>query len=350
MPDKFNIAGVEFVLPADNTKVDVGTEELPKWKAPFTPNLEYGKEQYYKGNYLDPHAQAYASRISGKAESVSPEFEIMTMLGPKAAKELAWAFTKPAKEPIRRGFFKNITIKRGNTDFKFTGPTIHYQRVKNGSYKNLGLTKEQADDILDDLYNNTINLDNYNNYKELAKNLNIPNPMAKIIYDDNNNMFFYPLTKDSDGLIFYRGKNIDQETFNYLLPHEVHHGLSYKSFGKYGNPIDLPKIDKDKFLEQAEKEGIKKKNKYYSYMTKDGGEEMSARGVQLKDDLGITHDRLITTEELENLSKTYPDKFNNNMKAFFSLIGNDYKDWAKWLSSTATGYTGLMILNKNNEK
>ena len=100
MPDKFNIAGVEFVLPADNTKVDVGTEELPKWKAPFTPNLEYGKEQYYKGNYLDPHAQAYASRISGKAESVSPEFEIMTMLGPKAA-----------KEPIRRGFLKILLLR-----------------------------------------------------------------------------------------------------------------------------------------------------------------------------------------------------------------------------------------------
>lgn len=348
MPDKFNIIGVEFTLPSDNTKVDVGSKELPRWKAPFIPDYSRGQQEYNKGNYTDPHARAYASKISGRAESVSPEFEILGGLGLKGIKVLAM---KPARSISRSGSFKGITIKKGNSDLKYTGPNIHYQRVKNGSYKNLGLTEQEANDILDDLYNNVINLDNYSDFKELASVLRIPKPLAKQVFDDKSKMFFYPLTKNNDGLIFYRGKSIDQETFNHLLPHEVHHGLSYKAFGKSGNPIDLPKVDKKGFKSQAEKEGITRKDDYYRYMTEDGGEEMAARGVQLKDALGITHDRPITAKELENLSKTYPNKFNNNMKAFFSLIGNNYEEWAKWLSSAATGYMGLLMSNKeDNEK
>ena len=291
MPDKFNIAGVEFVLPADNTKVDVGTKELPKWKAPFTPNLEYGKEQYYKGNYLDPHAQVYASRISGKAESVSPEFEIMTMLGPKA-------------------------------DLKYTGSNTYYQRVKNGSYKNLGLTKEEADDVLDDLYNNTVNLDNYTDYKELAKDLNVSERMAKRLIYVQDPISFMGIRTNGDGLILYRGSKIDQKTFNELLPHEVHHGLSYKASVLHPIKDNYPRVNQEKFIRQAQIEGWPRlrMNEYYNYMTEYNADEMAARGVQLKNELGIVKDRDITPEELKTLSETYPNKFNNNMKAFFVLL------------------------------
>ena len=57
-------------------------------------------------------------------------------------------------------------------------------------------------------------------------------------------------------------------------------------------------------------------NEYYNYMTEYNADEMAARGVQLKNELGIVKDRDITPEELKTLSETYPNKFNNNMKAF----------------------------------
>lgn len=328
MADKIKFELPKFLLYSDNTYVSPST--LPVGPVSKGPNLARGREEYNKGNYTDSDAQAYAKKISGKAETISPEFDFIGGFGVKQLLNKTPLFAS------RSGFFKNIIKRSGNTDFKYTGNRIHYKRVKNGSYKNLGLTKEETNDVLDILYDNTINLDNYKNPVELAKELNISLTNAKAIFSDKGNMFFFPLKKSGDGLIFYRGKNIDQNTFNYLLPHEVHHGLSFKAFGLRGAPIDIPKVDKKGFYNQAEKEGIRDKDKYFKYMTEDGGEEMASRGVQLKDELNIINDRPITPKELKTLSETYPKKFNNNMEAFFKLIGNNYEEWAKWLSSAAT--------------
>lgn len=73
----------DLIQKSDNTKVDVGTAELPRWKAPFVPNYYEGMQEYNKGNYTNPHAKAYAEKISGKIESVSPEFELLSSLGLK---------------------------------------------------------------------------------------------------------------------------------------------------------------------------------------------------------------------------------------------------------------------------
>lgn len=328
----------DLIQRSDNTRVDIGTSELPKWEVPFVPDYLRGEEEYRKGNYTNPHAKAYADKISGKVESVSPEFELLSALGLSKFRHLITPI-KNINSPYK-GFFKNVRKRTGNTDYKYTGGEEHLTRVKNGSYKNLNLKESEALDALENLYN-PVNLDNYDVAK-LSLDFNIPKKSAQRILNERSNMFFQPVT-DRDGLIFYRGSKIDQNTFNHLLPHEVHHGLSYKSFGKGGNPIDFPDVDKSEFMKQASEEGIKSKSDYYNYMLREGAEEMAARGVQLKDALGITKDRLITEEELKNLSKSYPKEFNNNMSAFFSLIGNNYKDWAKWLSTYATSQAPIMI-------
>lgn len=338
---------------------NVGTFFHPKYEVVPTPNLGRGRDEYNKGNYLDSDAKAYAESISGKANSVSPEFDLLGVLGIKtfaqAAKAgLSYLFKDSSKHTIRKGSFSGINIRRGNTDLKYTGSNAHYQRVKNGSYKNLGLTKEQADDVLDDLYDNTVNLDNYTNYRELAKDLDISEKKAKLIMSYDDNIFFEGIRNNGDGLIFYKGSKIDQNTFNYLLPHEVHHGLSFKSLLLNGDkPMNIPNPDKTSFINYTKERGIRSKrvsDDYYNYMTGNKAEEMSARGTQLKNELGITKDRAITPEELKELSETYPNKIDNDMRAFFSLIGNNYKDWAKWLSSTATGYTGLIMSNSKDDK
>lgn len=81
----------DLIQKSDNTKVDVGTAELPRWKAPFVPNYYEGEREYKKGNYTNPHAKAYAERISGRIEPTNIEFDVLSGLG------LSKLFTKTLK-------------------------------------------------------------------------------------------------------------------------------------------------------------------------------------------------------------------------------------------------------------
>ena len=78
----------DLIQRSDNTRVDIGTPELPKWEVPFVPDYYEGEREYKNGNYTNPHAKAYAEKTSGKVESVSPEFEILSNLGLKGLVKL----------------------------------------------------------------------------------------------------------------------------------------------------------------------------------------------------------------------------------------------------------------------
>ena len=68
----------DLIQRSDNTRVDIVTSELPKWEVPFVPDYYEGEREYKNGNYTNPHAKAYAEKISGRIESVSPEFELLS--------------------------------------------------------------------------------------------------------------------------------------------------------------------------------------------------------------------------------------------------------------------------------
>lgn len=77
MADKFKFK--DFILPPDNTLISLST--LPVGPVSKGPNLDRGREEYNKGNYTDSDAQAYAKKISGKTEIISPEFDFISAIG-----------------------------------------------------------------------------------------------------------------------------------------------------------------------------------------------------------------------------------------------------------------------------
>lgn len=334
MPDKFNIAGLELVLPSDNTKVDIGTEELPKWKAPFTPNLEYGRKQYYKGNYIDPHAQAYANRISGKVESVSPEFELLGALGLKGVR---WLFTKPYKISNKLSAFydKNLISE-------------YQKKVRNFTNEELILPKginpnspiEQSKQYLKKRISNR-GLEKIRN-KEWDKNANsyfefLSNPIdddnmsaLKSVFGKDINSIPLPVSSNYQASYYgnnlkgavIRNKNHALKEYNRnnrqaAISHEIRHAFS----GRTPSRTDIEGFDV---------ENIK-------YFNKNNYDELAARGTQIKNYFGLTSpDQEITPSMLKYAYKNYikDTGINNNMIEFFNSI-TDFDKAAKWLSENS---------------
>lgn len=65
----------DLIQKSDNTKVDVGTAELTRWKAPFVPNYYEGEREYKKGNYTNPHAIAHEAGHAVTNNQIKKEIE-----------------------------------------------------------------------------------------------------------------------------------------------------------------------------------------------------------------------------------------------------------------------------------
>ena len=355
-----------IILPRDNTKVNIGTAELPKWKAPFVPDYFRGEQEYKKGNYTDPHAKAYAEKTSGKVESVSPEFELLGLLGIKtlanaSKRGLGWlykVFKKPESEIANASLHYMPKTNKG--DFVYNGNNYLKSRVEDGAVKRLGLDPD--DPIIKDLF------------KEDYHPLNLNNPVEKeyiksLLKDTNENYKRKVLNSDftanaykGNYFIAYDSNKINNREFNNFLNHERDHILNFYSKIKSKRPIleDLP--DLEEFRRRMYKRGYTQENDtyindVYKYLTENNGEELVARGTQLKDALEFTKaDQKLTSKDIENLSATWrqhPD-FNNDMNAFFAMIeGNnkapDYFNW--WSMGVIPAFINIKNMkNENTER
>lgn len=338
----------DIIQKSDNTKVNIGTAELPRWKAPFVPDYGRGQAEYSAGNYSDPHAKAYAEKISGKVESVSPEFEILTALGLKGLSKI---LTKPRKyvgdllESSSKDEAKNIventtknafnlpSYARPNSSLQDAG-RYHHTRLVNGGYERK-VGKPYDKDYVEHLftpvdYKDSKALQNIaNKFKTRVNgsptNANMANRKLGIPGDNDRRSF---TIMDSD-----RVKNkYTPEQFETITSHEVHHGLD-RLAGK------IPKA----------RGFADNRDPYLSISS-----ELAARGTQLKNYFGLYDDsQKITGDMLRYAAKNYVKDtgINNNMKSFFSYI-TDFDKAADWLSKVATVYGGTTMINKgtNNEK
>ena len=328
MPDKFNIAGVEFVLPSDNTKVSPST--LPVGPTSKGPDLARGRDEYNKGNYLDPDAKAYADKISGKVELVSPEFELLGALGLKGIK---WLLNKPIRQidnaaqnitkyneklispdlwqyKLRRKMSTNETLLNFFPEYAKANAPIEQsaqyfkKRLQNGALKKS--VNREYDRV---------------NTKKLLKPVERTN--LKTGYGSA-----YPKSNPSKRTTVYN-KKYSSRPYNSLnkhtiITHEAGHGLLYDFVPQ--NPIE------NGFGNMKYWTNINDVDNYY---IRRNFTEMIQRGTQLKNYFGLTSpDQKITPQMLEYAYKNYVKDtgIDNNMSTFFSFI-DDFGKAAEWINN-----------------
>ena len=302
---------------SDNTRVDVGTAELPKWKAPFVPDYFRGQQEYNKGNYTDPHARAYAEKVSGKVETLSPEFDLLTAAGLSGLKWLTRKTVKTAGQTANSSFLFAKPPTKPEAGYVYTGNNFLESRVNDRAVKRLGLSPDHP--LIKSLFSRQpINL-NRPKQKEYIEQL-LKDANENFRNNVLNSRFSANSYKDKY-FIVYNSRTLNNREFNNFLNHERDHILNYLSKIKSKRPIleDLP--DLEEFRRRMYARGYTQENDnyindVYKYLTDNNGEELVARGTQLKDALEFTKaDQKLTFDDIKYLSKTWkqhPD-FNNYM-------------------------------------
>ena len=388
MPDKFNIAGVEFVLPADNTKVSPST--LPVGPTSKGPNLARGRDEYNKGNYLDSDAKAYAENISGKVNSVSPEFDLLTFFGIKTFAQatkagLGWLYKgyknfvdDPIKYSVRdkinRDIYSNYLKLSNNISSDITLPngTIVNAPIEQSKQYTLKRTTKYLEKQYGKSEKDLVSGTNHT-VKEYIKDSTKPiNWKDTKRLDERHNKYNFEIdnSKSSPGILSARTHPVNRKGYIVYddvisspartrftnnskqtgIMHEINH-LIDRLYGKIRNP--------EGFATKEELFNILSNNKYkninirnlasnqsnileYGQRANDinyflSPTELSARGTQLKNYFGFTNpDQVITGDMLKYAAKNYikDTGVDNNMREFFLAI----KDWdkaAKWLSENS---------------
>lgn len=343
----------DLIQRSDNTRVNVGTAELPKWKAPFVPDYFRGQQEYNKGNYTDPHARAYAEKTSGKVESVSPEFELIGGLGLKGATKL---FTKPlpkAREIVSKDAYHGVPMpnpKKG--DYTYGGVNYLQSRVEDGAVRRLGLNPE--DPIVKGVFSlNPLNNSNPTHRKYIENLLKNESEETKDIMLNDS---FQAFETQGNSLITYNPNKLSQIRFDNDLNHERDHILNYisKAIDKRPKMKEIPTLEE--FRIKMYQRGFTN-DKYidgvYNYLTEYNGEELVARGTQLKDAMRFTKaDQELAPGDLDFLDKNWdrrPD-YNNDMDAFFTIISGNHENATKYFNKWSMGLMPALIgINKINK-
>lgn len=380
MADKIKFELPKFLLYSDNTYVSPST--LPVGPTSKGPNLARGREEYNKGNYTDSDAQAYAKKISGKAEIISPEFDFISAIGLGGLKHFLFKFpekgsqlfiknnkikTNIAKDVIKSSYnnskgildgidipfyakpnspieqSKQYTIKRAKSGY------LKNQYNKNWDDKIEGTNHTYGEYIKDSFspipYNDDIKIQNrFNKYRFTLKNKEEPY-VINAKYGETSGKGYVAVTNKSSPGKFKFNKHSKQS----LVSHEVNHLLDRLHF-KNRNPIGfedkstlLNKLSNDKyknlkgvrdFSSEEMEEYITRaiNNDYFLSPT-----ELSARGTQIKNYFGLTDSsQEITGDMLRYAAKHYikDTGIDNNMKEFFISI-KDFDEAAKWLSENS---------------
>lgn len=229
---------------------------------------------------------------------------------------------------------------------------IHQMRLKRGFSKipsvdsagniKLGNTLYKRDNFNIEYIDFYENMEQYLN--ELFPRLKELNPTVpdEMIYDYiinklyKTNKAFAPA---SEGKVFTTKRLLDPDNLPIINSHEVEHAIHIPVRPAEGFDFDYLR----KMAEDATEP---------EYFIRNNNTELSARGTQLKNYFGLTRpDQEITEDMLRYAAQNYVKDtgFNNDMTGFFNSI-IDWKKAAKWLSESATAYTGISLLNnKNND-
>lgn len=378
MPDKFKLK--DFILPSDNTLISPST--LPIGPVSKGPNLARGREEYNKGNYTDSDAQAYAKKISGKAEITSPEFDFISAIGLGGLKHFLFKLpekgsqlliknnkvkTNITKDVIKssynnsRGILDEINIPsyaKSNSPIE-QSKQYTIKRAKSGYLKNQynknwddkieGTDHTYGEYIKDSFspiqYDDNIKIqDRFNKYHFTLKNKEEPYAVnAK--YGETSGKGYVAITNKSSPSEFKFNKHSKQS----LVSHEVNHLLDRLHF-KNRSPIGfedkstlLNKLSNNKYkdlkgVKDFSSEEIEEyitrvmNNDYFLNPT-----ELSARGTQIKNYFGLIDSKQeITGDMLRYAAKHYikDTGIDNNMREFFISI-KDFDKAAKWLSENS---------------
>ena len=336
MADKIKFELPKFLLYSDNTYVSPST--LPVGPVSKGPNLARGREEYNKGNYTDSDAQAYAKKISGKAEIISPEFDFISAIGLGGMKH--FLFRSP--KLIVNNNFNTITTKRTSkliSDFKKAQNKFSEEELILPDYAKPNSPINQAKQYLksrlkngslEEKRNVKFNKDKSQFFEFLSKPVdNKDLDKLKGIFGDwkilpakSNYQALY--TDDFKGAVL-RNKNNALGSYNRnnrqsIIQHEVGHAFS--GTGSWRSKLEgFDNISKD----------------YLDYFSKYNYDELAQRGVQIKNYFGLTSpNQEITPSMLKYAYKNYikDTGIDNDMIEFFSSI-SDFDKAAKWLSKNS---------------
>lgn len=306
----------DFIQKSDNTKVNIGTAELPRYKAPFVPDFWKGQQEYAKGNYTDKNAQAYAEKISGKAELTNPEFDLLSGLG---IKEL-WKF-------IFKPRFK-VNLKPNHLE-------LTKERLRNGGFDRLEKQAQIGKPRETGLFTKR---ENYNNFS--------PEQRQKLLDmqpDTPNTASFYG-KEPSNVAVANQGRQYFSDIFT-DAPEHYKQPLAKSSLNshEYSHVVYQPNWQ-NKPPEGSYDINLLK-NKHYLGIPRSGGlSEQTARGTQLKNLFGLKEGESITPEMWEYAKDLFKHKklgFDNNMYEWMNAV-TDVSKYLKWLNNNTPAVTGVV--------
>lgn len=301
----------DLIQRSDNTRVDIGTPELPKWEVPFVPDYYEGEREYKNGNYTNPHAKAYAEKISGRIESVSPEFELLSGLGLKQI----WKFTN------------NLFKKTPKLNLYPNHLELTKERLRNGGFDRLERQAQIAKNQESGFF---VKKENYNNFSPESRQ-----QLLDMMPDSPNTSKFYDKSPNNVAVanqrLGYFSDVFTDAPKHYQTPlaksslnsHEFSHVVYQPNWGNRPpeGSYDLTKLAG--------------KTHYLGIPRSGGLAEQTARGTQLKNILGLKEGEDITPE-MWNYVKKNLDKlgFDNNLSNWMNAVTN-VPAYLKWLNKNS---------------
>ena len=262
-------------------------------------------------------------------------------LGWFSSKAINWV--KNLSKKIKSDKAGTINLNSSNNP----GFVYHMQRLKDGSYKNVGLDKmpENSKDVY-----RGFNIDSPKELQEISDRLGYSkDEILRQVNDDIQ--ILYGKEKSNIPTITYGNKT--KKDLPELISHEYNHFL-HNSSG-YNLPRIKPNIisyeefrDKIKNL-KPEYKNEKNIIKIYNYFTDKGFTELSSRGTQVKDFLKIKDNKTpVTTKDILKAKEYFSNPVNdkNHMQEFFILFGDNLDNMAKYITTGSTAVVPLIIDNK----
>lgn len=262
-------------------------------------------------------------------------------LGWLSSKAINWV--KNLSKKIKSDKAGTINLNSSNNP----GFVYHMQRLKDGSYKNVGL--DRMPENSKDVYRG-FNIDSPKELQEISDRLGYSkDEILKQVNDDIQ--ILYGKEKSNIPTITYGNRT--KKDLPELISHEYNHFL-HNSSG-YNLPRIKPNIisyeefrDKIKNL-KPEYKNEKNIIRIYNYFTDKGFTELSSRGTQVKDFLKIKDNKTpVTTKDILKAKEYFSNPVNdkNHMQEFFILFGDNLDNMAKYITTGSTAVVPLMIDNK----
>lgn len=309
----------DLIQKRDNTSVNIGTAEYPRYSKPWIPDYLEGQLQYNAGNYLNENTQAYLNRISGKVDNTYPEFDLLLLKGFKPKNKLSkranWHgdSVELTKDRLRNGGFDRLEKHLESREVFDYDAAINYVPGKG-----INLTKIVQDKYTPEIRTKILNAKPANWTSEQAgikpSNIGVARKNGSLSGKEEWGVV-------SDAVEPYTKGQPKSD----LNAHEFTHYV----FGPNRRPSENTYIGINKYLNNPS--------------------EINARGTQIKNYFGLKEDETLTEDMLKYARDHYiKDRgYDNNMSQFFDGI-KDWKEMAKWIQEYSPAVSIPLIMNNGN--